>query len=92
MQKLIIQDISQVNAYTYAIRFSGFSRPLNAINSFLQRQSRNKAYWDENGKAWIIHLDFLRHISRHFENVERGLVIADRKAVQKQIISLARRR
>lgn len=45
MQKMIIQDIVQVNASTYAIRFSGFEKPLNAMNSFLQRQSRNKAYW-----------------------------------------------
>ena len=89
MQKLIIQDIEQINAYTYAIRFSGPEKPLNGMNGFLRQQSKNKAYWDSNvlnGKGgWIVRLDFLRRLSGHFENVERGLVIADRRAAQKKI-------
>jgi len=90
MQKMIIQDIVQVNTSTYAIRFSGPEKPLNAMNNFLQRQSRDKAYWDDNGKAWIIRLDFLRCLSAHFENIERALVIADRAAALKKMRMLAR--
>lgn len=89
MQKLIIQDIVQLNAYTYGICFHGAKKPFHAMNGFLRRQSRNKVYWsstvfDEKG-GWIIRLDFLRRISAHFENTERALVIADRAIALKKM-------
>lgn len=89
MQKLIIQDIIQLNAYTYIICFSGTEKRLNEMNVFLRRQSRNKAYYDstmfDDTGGWIMKLDLLRRISAHFENAERALVIADRKAALKKM-------
>jgi hypothetical protein len=96
MQKLIIQDIEQINAYSYALRFTGPEKSLNAMNCFLRQKSKNKAYWDSNvlgGKGgWIVRLDFLRQLSGHFENGERGLVIADRRAAQKKISGFGKQR
>jgi hypothetical protein len=94
MQKLIIQDINKINANTYAIRLSGSEPSLTAMDSYLTRQSKDKAYWDENAfhgnGGWIIHLDFLRRISKHFENVERAVVIAERMDALKKINMLAK--
>jgi len=94
MQKLIIQDIAQINPDWYAIRFGGPERPLSAMNSFLARQTKKNAYWDETGLhgkgAWILRLDVFKRLTSHFENTERALVIAERVAALKQINMLAR--
>ena len=95
MHKLIIQDIIQINATTYAIRFSGMKSSLDVMDAYLTRQNKKSTYWDErvfhgNG-GWVMRLDFLKRISGHFENVERAIVIAERKAALKQINMVARR-
>lgn len=96
MHKLIIQDILQINANTYAIRFSGAESSLNIMDAYLTRQSKKSVYWDEqvfhgNG-GWVMRLTFLRHIGKHFENTERAIVVAERMAALKKINMLARRK
>jgi len=96
MQKLVIQDITQINASTHAIRFGGTKETVTVMDRYLTKQTKQDVYWDEstfhgNG-GWIIQLDFLRRISKHFANAERAIVIAERMAAVKQINMLARRR
>jgi hypothetical protein len=96
MQKLIIQDIAQINAQWYAIRFDGLERRLHAMTVFLAQQTNANAYWDETGLygkgAWIVRLDLLKRLTTRFENIERAIIIAERVAALKQINMLARRR
>ena len=96
MYKLIIQDIIKINANMYAIRFSGIEPSFTTMDRYLTQQAKKKAYWDENAfhgnGGWIVRLDFLRRLSGHFENVERGLVIAERRAALKKITMLAKSR
>lgn len=96
MSKLIIQDSMQINVNTYAIRFSGIKSSFDAMDAYLTRQNKKQAYWDENAfygnGGWVMPLDFLRRLSRHFENVERAIVVAERMAALKQINMLARRK
>jgi hypothetical protein len=96
MHKLIIQDITQINTTTYAIRFSGTKSSLNIMDAYLTRQDKTSAYWDEsafhgNG-GWIVRLLFLKRLSKHFENVERAIVVAERRAALQQINTLVRRK
>lgn len=96
MQKLIIQDITQINPHTYAIRFSGTESSFDAMDAYLARQDEKNAYWDDNAfhgnGGWIVRLLFLRRLSKHFENVERAIVVAERMAALKQINMLVRRK
>ena len=89
MQKLIIQDIKQLNPHWYVVRFSGDDRLFDAMKQYLGQQKTYNAYYDASqfdGKGgWVVRLDFFKRLSSRFANLERGLVIADRNAAQKVI-------
>ena len=96
MHKLVIQEIAKMNDTWYAMRFHGPERSQRITNTFLARQPREDAYWDEKGLygkgAWIIRLDVLKRLIPRFENVERAIVSAERGAALQQINLLATRR
>ncbi len=96
MRKLIIKDITKINSYWYAVRFSGMDDAYTAMNVYLAQQQKDHVYWDVNafhGKgAWMVRLDFFKRLTARFENLERALVLAEREEALQKINTLAKRR
>ena len=90
MQKLIIQDIAQINADWYAIRFSGPERLQHTMNVFLAQQTKENAYWDETGLhgkgAWIICLDLFKRLGRDQQDTADRTARGDSQAADSPVI------
>lgn len=84
MQKLIIQDIEQLNAHWYVIRYSGDDQAFRLMTELLARQKRYNAYYEDG--RWIVRAAWLEKYRSRFHNLDRALTLAQTRVAQKKVV------
>jgi hypothetical protein len=84
MNKLTIEEASQINPHWYALRFSGATMAFRAMTQLLGRQRDYNVYWQPSafdGKgAWIVRAAWFEQYRSRFHNLDRALTAARREA------------
>ncbi|HEX3640918.1 MAG TPA: hypothetical protein VHV10_06490 [Ktedonobacteraceae bacterium] len=89
MNKLTISHSEIVNAQWMAIRFQGDNDAFRSMDALLHRQRDYNAYWSasvfEARGGWIVRLAWLKHYKRCFHNLDRALVVGQRRVVTEEL-------